>query len=78
MSDPRSPQNWLYTETLVQVKFAEEARGLPSGEHSEKLAAALTVEAARAGLYRVDRVELNRMARWRARCRPMRCTTKAR
>ena len=59
MSDPRSPQNWLYTETLVQVKFAEEARGLPSGEHSEKLAAALTVEAARAGLYRVDRVELN-------------------
>lgn len=60
MSDPRSPQNWLYTETLVQVKFAEEARGLPSGEHSEKLAAALTVEAARSGLWRVDRVELNR------------------
>lgn len=59
MSDPRSPQNWLYTETLVQVKFAEEARGLPSGEHSEKLAAALTVEATRAGMWKIDRVELN-------------------
>lgn len=59
LSDWRSPQHWLYMETLVQVKFAEEARGLPSGEHSEKLAAALTVEAARSGLFRVDRVELN-------------------
>jgi len=59
LSDWRSPQHWLYMETLVQVKFAEEARGLPSGEHSEKLAAALTVEAARSGLFRVDKVELN-------------------
>lgn len=59
LSDWRSPQHWLYMETLVQVKFAEEARGLPSGEHSEKLAAALTVEAARSGLFRIDRVELN-------------------
>jgi hypothetical protein len=43
----------------MRVHEAEEARGIGHGPHSERLAGALTVEAARAGLHTIDRVELN-------------------
>ena len=59
LTDPGNAQHVLYMETLMRVHEAEEARGIGHGPHSERLAGALTVEAARAGLHTIDRVELN-------------------
>lgn len=59
LSDAGHPQHVLYMETLMRVHEAEEARGIPSGQHSERLAGALTVEAVRAGQHTIDRVEFN-------------------
>lgn len=59
LSDPGNPQHVLYMETLMRVHEAEAARGIPSGQHSERLAGALTVEAVRAGQHTIDRVEFN-------------------
>ncbi len=59
LSSPHNPHNFLYLQTLAGVHAMESARAITPGPHSENLAAALTVEAVRAGLTRVDRVELN-------------------
>lgn len=49
----------LYKQVLERVQDAEKARGIASGDHSMRLAAALTVEARREGLSQIDRVELS-------------------
>lgn len=58
VSSATHPQNAMYRQVLEQVHALEKARGIVPGEHSAKLAAALTVEAVREGLTKVDRVEL--------------------
>jgi peptidoglycan hydrolase-like protein with peptidoglycan-binding domain/cell wall-associated NlpC family hydrolase len=59
MTHPDNPDNLKYKEVLAKVHVAEAGRGIASGPHSEKLAAALTVEVIREGITKVDRVELN-------------------
>jgi peptidoglycan hydrolase-like protein with peptidoglycan-binding domain len=59
MTNPSNPNNAMYKEVLGKVQAAEAERKIASGPHSEKLAAALTVEAIREGITKVDRVELN-------------------
>lgn len=59
LTHPQHEHHGLYTQVLEKVHAAEEQRGVKAGQHSEKLAAALTVEAIREGLTRIDRVELN-------------------
>ena len=58
VTHPDNPNNALYQRTLEKVHAAEEARGIPHGEHSRKVAAALTVEAIREGM-QPDKVELS-------------------
>lgn len=53
------PHSHLYRQTLNGVHAVEATHNISPGPHSESLAAALTVEAIRAHLTRVDRVELN-------------------
>lgn len=52
----------LYAQVLEKVHAEERARGVASGHHSQRIAAALAVECLREGITRVDRVELNRDA----------------
>lgn len=59
VTHPDNPNHALYQRTLEKVHAAEEARGIPHGEHSRKVAAALTVEAIREGL-QPDKVELSK------------------
>jgi len=59
VTNPANPNNALYQPTLEKVHAAEEARGIPHGEHSRKVAAALTVEAIREGI-QPDKVELSK------------------
>lgn len=59
LSNPTNPHNFLYVQTLAGVHHMESQRSITPGPHSENLAAALTYEAVRGGLTRVDRVELN-------------------
>ena len=59
LTNPSNPNNELFKQVLGKVNEAEAQRKIPSGDHSEKLAAALTVEALREGITKVDRVELN-------------------
>ncbi|MFD0726417.1 peptidoglycan-binding protein [Lysobacter brunescens] len=59
VTHPDHPNNPLYERMLEQVHAAEATRGIPHGEHSRKVAAALTVEAIREGV-QPDRVELSR------------------
>jgi peptidoglycan hydrolase-like protein with peptidoglycan-binding domain len=59
LTNPENPNNKLYKEMLGKVNAAEAERKIPNGPHSEKLAAALTVEAIREGITKVDRVELS-------------------
>lgn len=59
VTHPDNPNNALYQRTLEKVHAAEEARGIPHGEHSRKVAAALTVEAIREGI-QPDKVELSK------------------
>lgn len=59
MSHPSHPQHALYTQVLEKVHAEERARGLASGHHSQRIAAALAVECLREGITRVDRVEVN-------------------
>ncbi|GAB1594796.1 hypothetical protein PAGU2638_04750 [Lysobacter sp. PAGU 2638] len=54
-----NPHHALYERTLEKVREAEHARGVASGPHSERMAAALTTELVRDGITRVDRVEFN-------------------
>lgn len=60
MSHPSHPHHALYTQVLEKVHAEERAKGIPSGHHSKRIAAALAVECLREGITRVDRVELNR------------------
>ncbi|QNP39613.1 XVIPCD domain-containing protein [Lysobacter solisilvae (ex Woo and Kim 2020)] len=53
------PQHGRYLQVLDKVHAAEAQRGIKPGPHSEQLAGALTVEAVRERLERIDRVELN-------------------
>jgi cell wall-associated NlpC family hydrolase len=53
------PHHALYAQTLDKVREAEKARGIAVGPHSERIAAALTVECIRKGIGQVDRVEIN-------------------
>lgn len=59
VTHPDHPNHSLYERTLEKVHAAEQARGIPHGEHSRKVAAALTVEAIREGL-QPDKVELSK------------------
>lgn len=59
LSHADNPHNFLYRQTLDRVHRMEVERCIIPGRHSENLAAALTYEAVRGGLTRVDRVELN-------------------
>lgn len=59
LDDAAHPRHALYTQTLRRLRDAEAVRGLASGEHSRRLASALTVAAIEHGLTQVDRVELN-------------------
>ncbi|WP_226468470.1 peptidoglycan-binding protein [Luteimonas panaciterrae] len=60
LTNPQNPNNPLFNQVLRAVQAAERERGVVPGEHSERLAAALTVEAVRERINRVDRVELSR------------------
>jgi hypothetical protein len=53
------PHHALYEQSLRQVHAEESRRQIQHGPHSEVLAGALTVEATRHGMTRIDRVELN-------------------
>lgn len=59
VTHPDHPNNALFQRTLEKVHAAEETRGIPHGEHSRKVAAALTVEAIREGI-QPDKVELSK------------------
>lgn len=59
VTHPDHPNNPLYERMLEKVHAAEEARGIPHGEHSRKVAAALAVEAVREGV-QPDKVELSK------------------
>lgn len=59
VTHPDHPNNALFQRTLEKVHAAEETRGIPHGEHSRKVAAALTVEAIREGI-KPDKVELSK------------------
>ncbi|WP_133501049.1 XVIPCD domain-containing protein [Cognatilysobacter terrigena] len=59
VTSPSNPNHALFEKTLEKVREAEHARGIPSGPHSERIAAALTTELVRDGITRVDRVEFN-------------------
>lgn len=59
LSSPYNPHNFLYMQALAGIHQMESGRNIAPGHHSGNLAAALTVEAVRAGLVRVDRIELN-------------------
>lgn len=62
MSHPCHAHHALYAQVLEKVHAEERARGVASGHHSQRIAAALAVECLREGITRVDRVELNRDA----------------
>lgn len=59
MSHPCNAHHALYTQVLEKVHAEERARGLASGHHSQRIAAALAVECLREGISRVDRVEFS-------------------
>lgn len=59
MSHPCNAHHALYVQVLEKVHAEERARGLASGHHSQRIAAALAVECLREGISRVDRVELS-------------------
>lgn len=59
LDDAGHPHHSLYSSVLRELHAHEAERGVPSGPYSQNLAAALTVEAIRAGLHHVDRVEFN-------------------
>lgn len=59
VTHPDHPNNPLYERMLEKVHAAEATRGIPHGEHSRKVAAALTVEAVREGV-QPDKVELSK------------------
>lgn len=63
LTDTRHPDYPLFEHLLGKVQAAEAQRGLPSGPHSLRIAAALVVEVRESGLERVDRVELNDTAK---------------
>jgi hypothetical protein len=58
VSHPSHPQHPLYEQALDRLHAAEKARGIASGPHSERVAAALVVECVRKGITRIDRVDI--------------------
>ncbi|MGO1069333.1 peptidoglycan-binding protein [Lysobacter sp. CA199] len=60
LTHPANPHNPLYNQILGKVHEEERKRGIPSGEYSQNLAAALTVEAVRERITQVDRIEFSR------------------
>lgn len=59
ITHPDNPGNAMYTRMLEKVYEAEDGRGIPHGEHSRRVAAALSVEAIREGI-QPDKVELSK------------------
>lgn len=59
VSEPGHPRHGLYQQAVDAVAYLERSHGLPAGPHSERIAGAMCVCAAREGLTRIDRVELN-------------------
>lgn len=59
LSNPTNPHNALYRQSLTQIHAHETQHGITPGPHSQNLAAAITLEAIREGLHRIDRVEFN-------------------
>jgi predicted chitinase len=58
-NDVRHPAYPRFAAILEQLQNAEAQRGIPNGPHSANLAGALTVQAIRDNIERIDRVELN-------------------
>lgn len=59
LTHPQHQHHGLFRNAMEKVHGAEFQRRIAPGQHSENLAAALTVEALREGLTRIDRVEFN-------------------
>lgn len=59
LTHPKHPHHDLFRSAMEKVHGAEFQRQIAPGPHSERLAAALTAEALREGLTRIDRVEFN-------------------
>lgn len=59
LTHPRHAKHALYRDVLEKVHGAESTRNITAGPHSERLAAALTVEVIREGITRIDRIEFN-------------------
>lgn len=59
LNDVRHPDYALYQSAFGAVRRMESAKGIAGGEHSQRLAAALTVAARRDGLDRIDQVALS-------------------
>ena len=60
MASSTHPAHALYRQSLDAVHALDRQLGVPSGPHSLSLAGVAAAEAARAGLSRVDRIELGR------------------
>jgi len=58
LEDARHPDHALFEQALSGVRALDAQHGHPTDQHSRNLAAALTVEARREGLTRIDRVAL--------------------
>jgi peptidoglycan hydrolase-like protein with peptidoglycan-binding domain len=59
MASNTHPANDLYRQSLSAVQALDRQMGIPGGAHTATLAGAAAAEAARAGLTRVDRVEIS-------------------
>lgn len=57
--DPTHPARSLFDTALSHLESIERERGIASGPHTVKLSLALTDQAQREGVDRIDRVELN-------------------
>ncbi|TBR12047.1 MAG: peptidoglycan-binding protein, partial [Lysobacter sp.] len=60
MASSTHPAHALYRQSLDAVSDLDRRMGIPGGQHSIALAGVAAVEAVRAGLKRVDRVELGK------------------
>lgn len=58
MASSTHPAHALFQQSLAAVQELDRRMGIPSGAHTLALAGVTTAEAARAGLTRVDRVEI--------------------
>lgn len=58
MASTTHPAHGLYRQSLIAVQALDHRMGIPGGAHTIALAGVAAAEAARAGLTRVDRVDI--------------------